>query len=113
MMRLQDSKRKQILGPVLIGMILSTVGDIPKTSAQGAPEPQVLRSENKGQPGTGTTVGLLYTPHVLSALASRMPAGAVPAVIANAIQQGTPTVPMLEFPPNPDYQHQRPYHMVI
>ncbi|CAN5893078.1 hypothetical protein BH24ACI4_BH24ACI4_10480 [soil metagenome] len=32
MMRLQDSKRKQILGSVLIGMILSTIGDIPKIS---------------------------------------------------------------------------------
>jgi hypothetical protein len=81
-------------------------------AAQGAPQPQVLYWERDTRPDTGTPVGMLYTPDVLSALASRMPAADVPRAIAGAIEQRTPLVVMWELPAT-DPQPLPPYGIAI
>jgi hypothetical protein len=59
-------------------------------------------------------LGLVYTPDVLSALAARHPADAVPPRIAEAIGRRTPIVVMWEFLRVPHRSEpQRPYQLRI
>jgi hypothetical protein len=109
----RHGKGRLIFGPLLVATALGAADAVLYGVAPYAQEPQVLHWERNGRPVTGRAVGLLYTPDVLTALASRMPAGAVPTEIAKAIQQRTPIVVMWEIPTGRDYQHQRPYHIAI
>lgn len=82
-------------------------------------EPYVLlwpdSPENPRPVERRTEVGLVYTPEVLSALAARRPADAVPPRIVHAIRDGTPIVVMWEFPEGPADRPRphRPYHVEI
>src|SRR5262245_27879299 len=97
-----------IVTTVLFAALISATRRIEFLEAQPASDPQVLYWEQHGQPKTGTAVGVLYTPDVLSVLASRMSADAVPPAIVDALQQRTPVVAMWEAsgtvpPPQPPY----------
>ncbi len=112
--RATSTTMRWIVAPVLLAVGTSAVHGVHSLSAQGGHEPQVLYWEQHGQPNTGTAVGLLYTPEVLSALVARISPGTVPRAIADAIRQGTPVVAMWEFSVGPDLpQPQPPYQVAI
>jgi hypothetical protein len=112
MTRLQLGGGRRILGAILVTMTLGAAGGVAWLHAQGMPEPQVLYWERDARPNTGTAVGMLYTPDVLVALTSRIPASTVPRAIANAVDQHTPIVVMWELPA-PDPQPLPPYRIEI
>lgn len=112
MAQLQLGGGRRSLGAFLVTIALGATGGAAWLQAQGTPEPQVLYWERDARPNTGTAVGMLYTPDVLSALASRIPAGEVPRDVANAVEQRTPVVVMWEFSA-PDPQPLPPYRIAI
>jgi hypothetical protein len=112
MTRLQLGGGRRILGAILVTMTLGGGGGVAWLHAQGMPEPQVLYWERDARPNAGTAVGMLYTPDVLFALASRIPDGAVPRAVANAIEQRTPIVVMWEVAAI-DPQPLPPYRIAI
>jgi hypothetical protein len=112
MARLQLGGGSRIFGATLVTITLGVAGGAASLHAQGVPEPQVLYWERDGRPNTGAAVGMLYTPDVLFALASRIPPAAVPRAIANAIERRTPVVVMWEVAAS-DPQPVPPYRIAI